>query len=276
MDDEIAADLEQKWALKGGALLLLSFFFPLIAPRLVLFTDLLELPVPGLKIMVLLPAILGLIAIGLALMTSGLVRATLLLFTVGLSTVVWMAISEAWAQAAFTATQAEAVANDPSGSVFLGYGLLIAVAFVGLAFCRQRPHSRLGARVAGVAGVSLLALHFVPMFDTYSLADLVVGKQFWALHWGVPIWALGGLLFSVGCAAQLVGLWESDDLAAATRLLGLLVITVPALALILETGLLGLSLVVKAYGGWIAIHMLLAAGLLGLLGQGLAPEPASH
>lgn len=277
--EDAASDLERRWAIGGAGFLLLSFLFPLIANKAIFFTDLLDYPLPGVRLVVLVPAVLAVAAFAVALMTRGLLRATILLLIVGLAIIVWAATLEAWALAAYSvmseaqALPVESAQSAGSGSTIFVYGLGFVVAAVGLALTRLRDDSPLGPSLAGLAGVVLLITHFLPMFGTTSLAAIIADGRLWSISWMVPLWAITSMAFAAACAALLIGSWDSEDLAVYARGLGWLALAAPAIGLVVNFPLAAaVSVVIKLYGGWIAIHVLLAAGLLGLVGQGLAPR----
>ncbi len=277
-------DLDRRWALRGAAYLLVAFLLPLVAGvRWIFFPTLIEQSPPPVRLLVLAPAVLGALALLLALKTQGLARAVGLLITTGLTIIICVGTVEALMQGALAQampgmTGPAALPTPRSAATMLVYQVAMTLAFVGAAFTRIREESMLGPRLSGVCGAVLLALHFVP--GEGGMAVEVLGQgMLWQHLWFAPLTVVASLGFAGANLMQLFGLYEQDDLAKLALLLGAATLLIGPFGLVWTTfwnavALTGtvLSLVIKGWGGFVALHILMAAGVLGLLLHGLAPE----
>lgn len=278
-------DIDRRWARRGGAYLLIAFLVPLVVgPNWLFFPTLLDGTPPAAKVLVLAPVILGVVALGLTFVGDGLQRAAGLLLATGLTLILLQATIEAMTAAAMKGAPpgmggAMLEALPRSAALILTWQAAMVLGFVGTAFALIRPESTLGVRVAGVAGAVLLALHFVPGGGGMAVGMLVKGEM-WQNAWFVPVSILASLAFAGTCLGQLFGLYDPDDLARLTLWLGGATLLIGPAGLVLSsmsnaimaTGTL-LSVLVKLYGTLVALHILMAAGVLGLLLHGLAPAP---
>ncbi|MCA9558232.1 MAG: hypothetical protein H6704_03600 [Myxococcales bacterium] len=277
-------DLDKRWAVRGAAYLLVAFLLPLVAGvRWIFFPTLIDQSPPAVRLLVLAPAILGALALLLALKTEGLARAVGLLLTTGLTIIICVGTVEALmkgalAQAMPGARGPVALPTPRSAATMLVYQVAMTLAFVGAAFTRAREDSALGPRLSGVCGAVLLALHFVP--GEGGMAIEVLGQgMLWQHLWFAPLTVVASLGFAGANLTQLFGLYEHDDLAKLALLLGAATLLIGPFGLVWTTfwnsvALTGtvLSVVIKGWGGFVALHILMAAGVLGLLLHGLAPE----
>lgn len=278
------SDLDKRWAVRGAAYLLVAFLLPLVAGvRWIFFPTLIDQSPPAVRLLVLAPAILGALALLLAFKTDGLSRAVGLLITTGLTIILCIATVEAvmkgmLAQAMPGMEGPGALPTPRSAATMLVYQVAMTLAFVGAAFTRAREASPLGPRLSGVCGAVLLALHFVP--GEGGMAIEVLGQgQLWQHAWFAPLTVVASLGFAGANLLQLFDLYEHDDLARLVLLLGAATLLVGPVGLVWTTfwnsvALTGtvLSVVIKGWGGFVALHILMAAGVLGLLLHGLAPE----
>ncbi len=233
---------------------------------------------PGLRIMALVPGLVGPLALLAGLRLRPLPRAVVSLLAGGVGVIVLVGTLEA-----LTAGQSDGLAQIftrgavvmPGPRGLLLFALSMAACFTGLAWARRDED--MGGRVAGVAGALLLALHLAPLGGRTPLGIVLDGVA-WKTAWPIPVTLIVSGAFAVVCAAQLF----PDHLPAGRSrrwLLGLAALIGLGAVLVLPVGLAldaaarspellatTVTMAVKIYGTWIALHALIVGGVLGLIG----------
>ncbi len=273
---ERAETLDKRWALRGSIYLIVAFICPLATPGVWLFgPELISDAPPPVRLLALVPAVLGLLLLVATLWLDGLRRAVTILIGTGLGIILMAATAERLMGAVPAAWGPEGL---PAARALVVYAVAMTVAFVGAGLLRAAPDHALGARIAGVAGAVLLAVHLVPLGGR-SMLGLVFDPISWRAAWPVPLTFVLSFCFALSCATQLLDRYETDALAVVTQVMGFLTLAVLPIGLVIEVMAAGpvvvamfTTVLVKYYGMWIALHALLAGGLLGLLKHGFV-EP---
>lgn len=269
---------DRRWALAAAAALVAAFVCPLaIGGGWVFGPTLLTQAPPGLRIMSLIPGIAGPVALVAALKLRPLPRSITLLLVGGISVIALVATLEALTTGQSAGleqifTRGAVVMPGPRGLVL--FALALTAAFTGLGLARSRPV--LGARVAGLSGAALLALHLAPLGGRTPLGIVLDGVA-WKTAWPVPACLVVSAAFAVVCTLLLFDDWlphgwDQAWLVRLATLVGLGALLVLPVGLSLDSAarapaLLGttVTLMVKVYGAWIALHVLIAAGVMGLV-----------
>lgn len=276
---EEAETLDRRWALRGSIYLIIAFLCPLATPGAWLFgpTLVAEAP-PAVRLLALVPAILGPALLAVTLRLDGLVRAVVILIGTGIGIIMMAATAERMVGAVPVNWGPEGL---PAARAIVIYAIAMTAAFVGVGLLRASPHHPLGARIAGVAGAVLLAVHLVPLGGR-SMLGLVFDPISWRAAWPLPLTFVASFAFAAACATQLLDRYETETLAAFAQVAGFVTLAVLPIGLVVMVlgapgALVAMftTLLVKYYGMWIALHALLAAGLLGLLRHGFVEPDAA-
>lgn len=288
MDDleyDTATRMESSWALRGGVLLIVAFLCPLIAgPRWVFFTDLLgQDSMAGIRVMTLAPLFAGVIALVAHFKMKGLNRPMALLLAAGFCNVLILGVVDAYVTAVMNMAERLppellSSAKRPPSSLLLGQ-VSVTLAFVGLAYTNLRPTAKFGPMLAGGAGIAIIVLLAWPV-NGVALKAAFDG-DLWSHFWALPVTILLGLGFALICVGVLFDVGgERDDLANLGILVGLGMLVAPGIGLFFFTlsagggalTLMAITVTIKVYGTFVALHILFAAGFLGWLVHGLQPE----
>jgi len=233
---------------------------------------------PGLRTMTLVPGVIGPVALVAALELRPLPRAVVAVLGGGAGLIVLVGTIEALSAGQAAGLEQVfthgSVAAPGIAAVAL-FSLVMAGAFTGLALARHHPE--VGARVVGLTGAALLALHLVPLGERTPLS-IVLDRVAWKTAWPIPASLIVTAAFAVVCSAQLFdgplregrGRRWSLGLAKAIGVGAVLVLPV---ALVADAAarspeILAFTTTVQAKftGTWIALYALAIGGVLGLVG----------
>lgn len=270
-----AADLDRRWARHAAIALIIAFVCPLALGGELLFgPSLIAGAPPAHRLLALIPGVLGPLLLVATLKLDGLRRAVAVLIGTGLGIILMIATAETMTQGPLD----WGPGGLPAARAVVVYAIAMTVAFAGLGLLRAAPDHPLGLRVAGIAGAVLVAVHVAPLGGRTPLG-LVLDPISWRTAWPIPLAIVASLAFAALCAALLLGATEparAARIALGLGLAALLIIPLGTLALIIANYPPLVStfatVLVKYYGSFIALHALLAAGLLGLARHGFV-EP---
>lgn len=267
--------LERRWALFACGWLIVAFICPLALGGELLFgPGIVAAAPPPYRLLALVPGVLGPGLLVATLKLDGLRRAVVILIGTGLGIILMIATVERLGAAPVN----WGPGGLPAARAIVVYAVAMTVAFAGLGLLRAAPDHLLGLRIAGVAGAVLVAVHFAPLGGR-TMLGLVLDPISWRAAWPIPLAVVLSFAFAALCAALLLGRFEVESTARFALLLGLAaVLAIPVGTLLLILGNfpplvpMFITLLIKYYGMWIALHVLLAAGLLGLVQHGFV-EP---
>lgn len=266
-----AAELDRRWARQAAIALIIAFLCPLALGEELLFGPTLIIGAPPAhRLLALIPGVLGPLLLLATYKLDGVRRATVVLIGTGLGIILMIATAE-------TATRGPldwGPGGLPAARAMVVYTLAMTIAFAGLGLLRAAPEHPIGLHVAGIAGAVLLAVHITPLGGRTPLG-LVLDPISWRAAWPIPLAIVFSFGFAALCTALLFGAREpvgTSLFALALGLAALLALPLGTLVIIIANfpPLLGMfaTAIVKYYGSFIALHALLAAGVLGLARHG--------
>lgn len=187
----------RRLALRGGIVLLLAFFCPILGVRTTGFSEILEIPIPSLRLCVLAPVVLGGLSILIALTLKRLARGVAILALVGF---VFVMVAGALSSLTTAYQNIALEAGQPPskmGGISLSSTTLllpsIALLWTSFRAVRFRPDVSWTRYSAVAAGTVLLTLMIVPFEGETSLISLIFNSTLWRVSWGIPL-AIGALL----------------------------------------------------------------------------------
>lgn len=267
----------------AAAALVAAFVCPLvlggvwiIGPRLL--TD----APPGLRIMALVPGVIGPVVFVGALKLPSLWRAALAMLGGGVGIILLIGALEALTvgqAGGLTQIFTRGALAMPAPHGLLLFSLAVAACFGGLALSRTRP--TVGGRIAGFAGAALLALHLAPLDGRTALA-VMLDPVVWKTSWPIPCTLIATAAFALISAAQLFPDYLPQGrrrawFARLSLLVGCAALALFPVGLLVDTAARAPELLattatflIKTLGTWIALHALLVAGALSLV-----PPPAT-
>lgn len=271
-------DRDRRWALNGAALLIITFVCPLIiGPSWIFGPTLLANSAPDIRMLALVPGLLGPVLLVVTLKAPGLIRAVLNTAGAGIGIIVYIGTLEASGESTasfLSAALAGGAAVIPGSGLLMLFTPLMAAAFVGLVLLRYPETEGFGIKLAGLAGAALCALHVAPLGGR-TLIGVMSDSIAWNTAWPVPLAIVLSLLFSAACVALLFDHWPPDQVTQVAVALGLgAVLTIPvgmvAVMALEFFPMVGstLTLMFKFYGAFLAMHLVLAGGVIGLVRHG--------
>ena len=271
-------DRDRRWALNGVVLLIVAFVCPLIiGPSWIFGPTLLANAPPDIRVLALVPGVLGPVLLVVTLKAPGLIRAVLNTAGAGIGIIVYIGTLEASGESAANflgAALAGGAAVIPGSGLLMLFTPLLAAAFVGLVLLRDPETEGFGVKLAGLAGAALGALHVAPLGGR-TLIGVMTDSIAWNTAWPVPLAIVLSMLFSAACVALLFDHWPLGQVTQVAVALGVgAVLTIPvgmvALMALQFFPMVGstLTLMLKFYGAFLAMHLVLAGGVIGLVRHG--------
>lgn len=269
--------MDRRVVLIAAVGLVSAFVCPLVVgPSWLFGPTLLTQAPPGLRMLALVPGIVGPLALLAALALRPLARSVLAMASGGVGIIALVGTLEALTAGQSSGLEqvfTRGVGLMPGPRALLLFSAALAAAFTGLAIGVQRPEA--GRRIAGIAGAVALAAELAPLGGRTPLG-IALDAIAWKTAWPVPLALIATAAFAATCAALLLEDWlpEAWTRARLTRLaalLGLVAIAALPVGLAIDAAartpdLLAttITLTIKVYGAWIALYALVVGGILGL------------